>query len=328
MTITGRTARAGRLDVVLAATFPDLSRSAAATAVKEGRVLLNGRPATRVSLQVDADLHVDIAPAAGPADLPVARDLPLTLVYVDDHLAVVDKPAGLVVHPAPGHWDDTLVHALMFHLPTLSAVGGAQRAGIVHRLDKGTSGLIVVARNDLSHRCLAAQFADHSAGRIYLALVHGTPSADGGILDRPLGRHPVDRLRQAVRDDGRRAITHWRVRSRGVGASLVECTLQTGRTHQVRVHLASMGHPLLGDGLYARGRTPPKTVAPTLQPDGERPMLHALHLHFAHPSGGRAMAFTSRPPADFATTARAADCSASELEEAEPTPTGPSRPLL
>lgn len=327
MNLTGRTARAGRLDVVLAATFPDLSRSAAAIAVKEGRVRIEGRPATRVSLQVEADRDVDIAPAAGPADLPVARDLPLTLVHVDDHLAVVDKPAGLVVHPAPGHWDDTLVHALMFHLPTLSAVGGAQRAGIVHRLDKGTSGLMVIARDDLSHRRLAAQFADHSAGRTYLALVYGSPSADSGTLDRPLGRHPVDRLRQAVRDDGRRAVTHWRVRRRGVGVSLIECTLQTGRTHQVRVHLASMGHPLLGDGLYARGRTPPKDVAPTLQADGERPMLHAARLHFDHPSDGREMTFSSRPPIDFVNTARAADCSAGELEQPEPTAAGPTGPL-
>ncbi|MEQ1500813.1 MAG: RluA family pseudouridine synthase, partial [Myxococcota bacterium] len=247
-------------------------------------------------------LTVAVPPAA-PSRVE-AQDLPLTVVFEDDAVAVVDKPAGMVVHPAPGHADGTLVNALLHHLDGLSSVGGEQRPGLVHRLDRGTSGLLVVAKTDVAHRSLAAQFADHSAGRVYLAWVHDPPDRDRGRIESRLARHPTDRLRfasTAEADRGRRAVTHWEVRGRAGTVGLVTCRLETGRTHQVRVHLSELGAPLLGDRLYARrgASAVPSRLREAVDPSGDRPLLHAWTLAFVHPTTGAALRFVAPPPPDI-----------------------------
>jgi 23S rRNA pseudouridine1911/1915/1917 synthase len=212
---------------------------------------------------------------------------------------VIDKPPGLVVHPAAGHADGTLVNALLFHLDGLSGIGGVERPGIVHRLDRGTSGLMVVAKNDAAHQHLAAQFAEHSAGRRYLALCMGVPTDASGTVRSFLGRHPTDRLRFAstTEDRGKIAITHWRRVAVAGTISLIECRLETGRTHQVRVHLTEQGWPLVGDPTYQRRSA--KLPATLRFVDPERPLLHAWRLDLTHPRTGAAMAFERPPPADF-----------------------------
>jgi 23S rRNA pseudouridine1911/1915/1917 synthase len=221
---------------------------------------------------------------------PQAEAIPLVVVYEDAELVVVDKPAGMVVHPAPGHPSGTLVHALLGLGGEWSASGGIARPGIVHRLDKGTSGLILAARTEAAHRSLAAQLADRTLGRSYLAIVHGRIPTASGVLEGPIGRDPRDRLRMAVVEGGRLARTRYQVVERRAGHTLVRCELESGRTHQVRVHLAALGHSVVGDELYAR-----RTAA------GEpgRPMLHAWRLRFRHPTRREDMSFESEPPADF-----------------------------
>ena len=217
-----------------------------------------------------------------------AEQIPLDVVYEDEDLAVIDKPAGMVVHPAPGHYTGTLVHALLGRGGDWSAVGGASRPGVVHRLDKGTSGLIVVARNDFSHRALSAQLKDRSLSRTYLAIVRGRVKADAGELEGPIGRHPRERKRMAVVEGGRFARTRYEVVERRRTHTLLRCELETGRTHQIRVHLATLGHPVAGDAEYG-GRE-----------DGlERPMLHAWRLRLRHPRTGAEMTFDVAPPPDF-----------------------------
>lgn len=290
----------GRLDAVLAAADPAWTRSAASRWIRDGRVRVDGRPVDRPSFAVTAGqrLEVDV-PAPAPVDT-VAQDLPLRIVYEDADLAVIDKPAGMVVHPAPGHADGTLVNALLHHLDDLSGIGGEQRPGLVHRLDRGTSGLLVVAKHDAAHRSLAAQFAAHTAGRVYLAVVHDPPKADEGTERSTLGRHPRDRQRMATVPGGRPAVTHWRVLARAGAIGLVECRLETGRTHQVRVHLAERGSALVGDGTYSRADRPlPAKLRGLVDPSGERPLLHALRLAFAHPTTGERRAFAAPPPADL-----------------------------
>ena len=291
---------AGRLDAVLAARVPDLSRSRVAALVKEGRVRVDGVAVTRASAKVrpGAVAEIDVPPPR-PAEA-VAQALPIRIVHEDEDVVVVDKAAGMVVHPGPGHPDGTLVNALLHHVRDLSGIGGVERPGIVHRLDKGTSGLLVVAKHDRAHQALAAQFADHSAGRTYLALCVGQPPAARGVKESQLARHPTDRLRWASTDSGgKRAVTHWCVRERAGTVVLVECRLETGRTHQVRVHLTELGLPLVGDPTYKRRN---QRLPATLRRAGlaeDRPMLHAWQLRFAHPSGGRPMVFEARPPADL-----------------------------
>ncbi len=207
----------------------------------------------------------------------------------------------MVVHPAPGHTSGTLVHALLHHLDDLSGIGGEQRPGIVHRLDRGTTGLLVVAKHDRAHRHLADQFARRVAGRTYLALCHGVPAADQGTIESELARHPRERVRMASTDrGGRHAVTHWRVRARADGASLLQCRLQTGRTHQVRVHLSEQGWPLIGDGLYRRRacRLPP-ALRGIVDDTGVRPLLHAWQLRLIHPTSGEALSFDAPLPADL-----------------------------
>jgi 23S rRNA pseudouridine1911/1915/1917 synthase len=234
---------------------------------------------------------------------PSAESIALRVLYEDADLVVLDKPAGMVVHPAPGHRSGTLVHALLGRGGEWSASGGTARPGIVHRLDKGTSGLMLAARNDAAHRALAAQLSERTLGRTYLAIVRGEPSPGAGVLDGPIGRDPRQRLRMAVVEGGRPARTRYEVVERRAGHTLVRCDLESGRTHQVRVHLASFGHPVVGDDLYDR-RGPVSRPSAGARASGSerepgRPLLHAWRLHFRHPGSGDEMSFEAEPPSDF-----------------------------
>ncbi|MEP9354293.1 RluA family pseudouridine synthase [Xanthobacter sp. KR7-65] len=308
-----------RLDRVLARLAPDLSRTRIQRLVAEGRVSGSAGVVGDAASRVNAgDVYTLVLPAPEPA-APVPQDLPLHVVFEDAHLIVIDKPAGLVVHPAPGHASGTLVNALLHHCgDTLSGIGGVRRPGIVHRLDKDTSGLLVVAKSDAAHKGLAAQFADHGRTgpleRAYLAFVWGVPEVRGKV-DAPIDRHATHRQKMAVRASGRAAVTHWEVQETFTGhtgsevASLVECRLETGRTHQIRVHMAHAGHPLLGDEVYGQGfRTKvsllPEAARVRLAKLG-RQALHAARLGFAHPVTGDTLSFESELPQDLATLAAA-----------------------
>lgn len=308
-----------RLDRVLARLAPELSRTRIQRLVAEGQVSGSGGVVGDAAGRVNAgDIYTLVLPPPEPA-APAPEDVPLAVVYEDAHLIVIDKPAGLVVHPAPGHASGTLVNALLHHCgDTLSGIGGVRRPGIVHRLDKDTSGLLVVAKSDAAHKGLAAQFADHGRSgpleRAYLAFVWGVPEVRGKV-DAPIDRHPSHRQKMSVRASGRPAVTHWQVLEVFTGhsgaevASLVECRLETGRTHQIRVHMAHIGHPLLGDEVYGQGfRT-----KVSLLPDGARERLatlgrqalHAGRLGFAHPVTGASLSFESELPEDLATLSAA-----------------------
>jgi 23S rRNA pseudouridine1911/1915/1917 synthase len=250
---------------------------------------VNGKPA-RASDHVAAGDVVEYEPPQSHDVVPSPEAIPLEIVYEDDDLVIVNKPPGMVVHPAPGHRSGTLVHALLGMGGSWSGAGGEARPGIVHRLDKGTSGLIVAARNDMSHRALAAQLSDRTLSRSYLAVARGLLSSDAGELEGPIGRHPKDRLRMAVVSGGRFARTRYEVIERRRGHTLLRCDLETGRTHQIRVHLAALGHPIAGDTVYG-GRRPPG--------DPGRPMLHAWRLRLRHPTTRAEMSFEAPPPADF-----------------------------
>ncbi len=292
-------AEGGRLDRALATLLPDLSRTRLQALVREGAVTVDGRPA-RPSLRLRGGEALEVrVPPPPPTDL-VAEAIPLEIRYADGDVVVIHKPAGLVVHPARGHRSGTLVHALLHAFPDLAAARGDERPGVVHRLDKGTSGLLVVARHDLALRRLQAQFLLRTTRREYLAVVHGEPSTSEGTVDTRLARHPRDRLRFAVvATGGRRAVTRWRRLAAAGGVALLSCRLETGRTHQVRVHLASIGHPLVGDPLYGgrRARLPAALAAWTPRLDHQ--LLHAARLGFHHPISGEDMDFSAPPPADF-----------------------------
>jgi 23S rRNA pseudouridine1911/1915/1917 synthase len=304
-----------RLDRVLASHMTDLSRSRLKTLVLAGQVTIDGTPVLDPGRKVRADDAIAIAvPAPEPAT-PRAEPIPLSIVYEDDAIIVIDKPKGLVVHPAAGNWTGTLVNALIAHCgDSLSGIGGVRRPGIVHRLDKDTTGLLVVAKTDRAHRKLAAQFADHgrtgALERAYLAFVWGVPARPKGTIDKPLDRHPHARDKMAVRPGGRTAITHWEVLERYAGAdqkgvaSLVECRLETGRTHQIRVHLAAIGHPLLGDSVYGPGFKTKASQLPERARDAlaalDRQALHAHILALEHPVTGELLHFRSELPADLA----------------------------
>jgi 23S rRNA pseudouridine1911/1915/1917 synthase len=249
--------------------------------------LLNGRPADPADRVAAGDVIDFEIPEAYVVEA-AAEAIPLDVVYEDEDIAVIDKPAGMVVHPAPGHHTGTLVHALLGRGGGWSVVGGAARPGVVHRLDKGTSGLIVVARNDASHRALSAQLKDRSLSRSYLAIARGLLKSDEGELEGPIGRHPRDRKRMAVVEGGRYARTRYQVVERRRTHTLLRCDLDTGRTHQIRVHLAALGHPVAGDGEYGGAEA-----------GADRPMLHAWRLRLRHPRTGDEMSFEASPPADF-----------------------------
>jgi len=276
-----------RLDRFLAEHAPELSRTAAARLVKGHLVLVNGHPADPADRVAAGDVIDYEIPEAYVVEAG-AEDIPLDIVYEDEDLAVIDKPAGMVVHPAPGHYTGTLVHALLGRGGAWSAVGGVARPGIVHRLDKGTSGLIVVARNDMSHRDLSVQLKDRSLSRTYLAIVRGRLKDDAGELEGPIGRDPNERKRMAVVAGGRSARTRYAVVEKRQTHTLLRCDLDTGRMHQIRVHLAALGHPVAGDAEYG-GR----------EPGAQRPMLHAWRLRLRHPRSGTEMSFEAAPPADF-----------------------------
>lgn len=288
-----------RLDKALAEAS-GLSRERIKALLAEGRVALAGKPVTQASLKPPAGLRFAITvPDAAPAEAE-AQDIPLAIAYEDEDLIVVDKPAGLVVHPAAGNLDGTLVNALLHHCRgQLSGIGGVARPGIVHRIDKDTSGLLVVAKTDAAHEGLARQFADHSIERIYAAIVAGTPIPAHGTVRGAIARSTRDRKKMAIVEDGRgkHAVTHYRT-VEGLGeATLVDCRLETGRTHQVRVHMSSIGHPLLGDPAY--GRTPTR-LRPLLQRlEFKRQALHARELGFVHPVSQERMHFASPIPADL-----------------------------
>jgi len=288
-----------RLDRALA-DATGLSRERIKALLGEGRVLLGGKAVSQASLKPEAGTAFAIAvPEAAPAEA-AAQDIPLSIVFEDEHLIVIDKPAGLVVHPAAGNLDGTLVNALLHHCAgQLSGIGGVARPGIVHRIDKDTSGLLVVAKCDAAHEGLARQFADHSIERAYLAITAGTPSPLAGTVRGNIGRSDSNRKKMALVGEGRgkHAVTHYKVLGALGDAALVECRLETGRTHQVRVHLASIGHALLGDPVY--GRTPSR-LRPTLQKlDFHRQALHAAVLGFIHPTLGTALRFESPVPSDM-----------------------------
>jgi 23S rRNA pseudouridine1911/1915/1917 synthase len=305
-----------RLDRILARAWTDLSRSRLQALIREGCVTVDGKPALDPSAKVGAGARVSVVvPSAAPAE-PEGEAIALAVVYEDDDVIVIDKPPGLVVHPAAGHERGTLVNALIAHCgDSLSGIGGVRRPGIVHRLDKDTSGLLVVAKNDRAHHNLAAQFADHGRSgpleRAYLALVWGAPEPRRGSLGTDLGRSSQNREKMAVlpKGRGRAAITHYQVEEAFARAgeplvSLVRCTLETGRTHQIRVHMAHLGHPLLGDATYGAGF---KTKANRLGEEARsalaelgRQALHAAVLGFEHPASGRALRFESPVPADMA----------------------------
>ncbi len=279
-----------RVDALLARHLDGFSRSAAQRLLEGGAVLLGDRPVKKNYVCAAGERFFVTLPAL--AEIPlVPQDIPLDVVYEDGDVIVVNKPRGMVVHPAPGHADGTLVNALLYHCgDSLSGVGGERRPGIVHRIDRDTSGLIIAAKNDLAHRRLAAQLADHSMFRIYEAVVCGNLREDSGTVDAAIGRHPTDRKRMTVRPDGRRAVTHWEVLARYDGYCHVRCRLETGRTHQIRVHMAHIGHPIAGDPVYGR-KKPEKGLV------GQ--CLHARELEFTHPRSGERVHLTCPLPAYF-----------------------------
>jgi 23S rRNA pseudouridine1911/1915/1917 synthase len=302
-----------RLDRWLAGVHGGHSRERLKALIQGGALTLDGAPATDPSHRLRVGQMIRLAEPPPVEATPRARDIPLTVVFEDADLIVIDKPAGMVVHPAPGAPDHTLVNALLAHCgDSLSGIGGVRRPGIVHRLDKDTSGLMVVAKTDAAHRALAAQFGDRTLHRVYRALVWGVPSPARGEIDAPMGRHPTQRTRMAVvPSGGKPALTRYRVlRAYGTALAWVECRLATGRTHQIRVHMAHIGHPLVGDQTY--GRTPHGRGAfrlpkrPPLPPEImsgliglQRQALHAVELGFVHPSHGEPMHFGSRIPLEI-----------------------------
>ncbi|WP_390634301.1 RluA family pseudouridine synthase [Oryzibacter oryziterrae] len=305
-----------RLDKALADAFPDISRSRLKVLVESGNVCLDGQPVTDASRKIAGPARLEVrVPPAEPAE-PQGEDIPLDVVYEDDHLIVINKPAGLVVHPAAGNWTGTLVNALIHHCgDSLSGIGGVKRPGIVHRLDKDTTGLMVAAKTDKAHAGLAAQFADHgrtgALERAYLALVWGSPEPFRGTIDAPLGRSQTDRTKIAIlKHSGKEAITHYEVAERfppqsgrAAVASLVECRLETGRTHQIRVHMAAAGHPLVGDQDYGRHfLTKANKLPEPLASDVRafpRQALHAFLIAFEHPVTGELLRFESELPQDM-----------------------------
>ena len=288
-----------RLDKALADALPEFSRERIKALIAGGQVRTDaGKPVSDPSAKAKAGaaFHLDI-----PAPTPLhneAQDIALSVLYEDEHLIVIDKPAGMVVHPAAGNADGTLVNALLHHCRgSLSGIGGVARPGIVHRIDKDTSGIMIAAKSDIAHEGLAKQFADHSIDRRYRAIVSGWPAPAAGTVDAPLARSPSNRKKIAIVENGRRAVTHYKTIRPLRGAALIECRLETGRTHQVRVHMTSIGHPLLGDPVYGRPKEAHRALLKRL--DFGRQALHAAHLGFIHPVTSAALGFDSEIPDDM-----------------------------
>ena len=290
--------RGTRLDAFLARSLEELTRSAAAKAVEEGRVLVNGKAPSK-SLKLTGNETIEFTPEEPAPIDAVPQDIPLDVVYEDDDVIVVNKPSGLVVHPAPGHPDGTLVNVLLYHCgASLSGVGGALRPGIVHRIDRDTSGLIIAAKNDYAHQFLSAQLADHTLARTYECIVVGNLREDSGTVDAPIARDSRDRKRMAVVPGGRRAVTHWTVLARYPGYTHVQCRLETGRTHQIRVHMAYLGHPILGDTVYGAKKPVPGLTGQC---------LHAVGLQFIHPRTKELVSLSCPLPGEFTAALRKID---------------------
>ncbi len=292
-----------RLDRLLAARHPDFSRSRIEGLIKAGFVTVNGAPAEKAGMKVTEEDEIEVeVPPPVPA-VPEPEDIPLSVVFEDDDMVVIDKPPGMVVHPAPGHFSGTLVNALLAHCPDLAGIGGVARPGIVHRLDQDTSGLIAVAKSQRAMASLARAFASHGpVEKTYLAVCHGRPRLDAGRIECLIGRHPVNRKKMAVvEENGRRAVTNWRVLAPASGAqgahaaSVVECRIETGRTHQIRVHAAyCLGCPVIGDAVYGS-----KAQDRMMEPVPARQMLHAWRLALFHPATGERLAFEAPVPPDM-----------------------------
>ena len=280
-----------RADQLIARLVPELTRSAAQRLLEEGAVTLAGRPVKKNYKTAPGDVLAVALPEPEPVDA-VPQDIPLDVVYEDGDVIVVNKPVGMVVHPAAGHPDGTLVNALLYHCgESLSGINGALRPGIVHRIDRDTSGLLIAAKNDFAHQALAEQLQDHSLYREYEAVCVGTLREDAGTVDAPIGRHPVERKKMAVdRKNGRPAVTHWQVLGRYPGLTHLRCRLETGRTHQIRVHMAYIGHPLYGDTVYGSRKA---------APDMTGQCLHAVSLTFRHPRTGEEITCSCPLPEDF-----------------------------
>ncbi len=286
-----------RLDQWLARRLPELTRSRIQALARQGRLTdATGGPVAKLSAApIPGATYALTLPPAEPTDL-IPEDIPLTVLYEDADLLALDKPAGLVVHPACGHTHGTLVNALLFHCPDLRGIGGAQRPGIVHRLDMDTSGVMVVAKTDRAFQGLARAFAEHDLEKRYVAITQGAPKPHSGTLDTPIGRSPANRQKMAIlRAGGRRAITHWRILATlPQGLARVECLIETGRTHQIRVHLASLGTPIVGDALYGKPALDRRLAHPPA-----RQLLHARRLALRHPVTGEPLRFEAPFPADF-----------------------------
>ena len=285
-----------RLDKLLLARNPDFSRSRIEGLIKSGFVTVNGAVAEKAGMKVaeDDEIEVEIPPPV-PA-IPQPEDIPLDVIYEDSEMLVINKAPGMVVHPAPGHIGGTLVNALLFRCPDLSGIGGVTRPGIVHRLDQYTSGAMVIAKSQKAMSSLAKAFASHtSVEKTYIAVCRGRPRLDSGRIENFIGRHPVDRKRMAILDNGgKRAVTNWRVVKSVDGLSVIECRIETGRTHQIRVHMASLGCPVIGDAVYGK-----PALDKRISPAPARQMLHAWKLKLWHPTEGRQMEFEAPVPEDM-----------------------------
>ena len=279
-----------RIDKCISMLIDSLSRSYIQKLIKEDAVSVNGKP-VKGSYRVKAEDEISFfLPKAVEPDI-VAQPIPLDILYEDQDVIVVNKPKGMVVHPAAGHYCDTLVNALLYHCGAeLSGINGVMRPGIVHRIDRDTTGSLIVCKNDRAHNCIAEQLKEHSITRKYRAICHGVLKEDEGTIDKPIGRHPTDRKKMAVNEKGKRAVTHYRVLQRFAKYTYIECELETGRTHQIRVHMASIGHPLLGDEVYSNVKSPYKLEGQT---------LHAQVLGFRHPTMGEYIAVSAPLPDYF-----------------------------
>jgi 23S rRNA pseudouridine1911/1915/1917 synthase len=282
-----------RLDLVLTRHLEDFSRSRLQNLITQGNVLVNGQIASKKnSLLEIGDLVQVNVPASRELSEVEAQDIPLTILYEDKDLIIINKPSGLVVHPAPGHPDGTLVNALLAHCQDLRGIGGVERPGIVHRLDRDTTGAMVVAKNDYAHQHLQQQLKEKTARREYWGIVHGSPRITSGTIDQPIGRHRIERKKMAiVAQGGKEAITHWQLKERLGSYSLLNYRLETGRTHQIRVHSSFMGHPIVGDSLYGSGKSPGVRL--------EGQALHAWQLSLIHPRTAKELTVTAPPPESF-----------------------------
>jgi 23S rRNA pseudouridine1911/1915/1917 synthase len=292
-----------RIDRAMGELFPEHSRSALARLIEEGNATVDGKPVLKPSSRVETGQTIVLNVPAATASPLVSQDLPINVLYEDDDLIVLDKPPGVVVHPAAGHADGTVVNALLFHVKDLSGIGGELRPGIVHRLDKDTSGVLLVAKHDESHRKLTSAWHDESFRKEYVAIVYGTPSNDRGTVDAPIGRDPRDRKKMSVVEGGRASATEYVVAERLRHACLLRLRLRSGRTHQIRVHMKHLGHPLIGDPVYSgpQWKGIPDRKLQRIIADFSRQALHAARLTFVHPRSGASMTVEAPLPADMQT---------------------------